>query len=601
VLLALVAIAGLAIFWLNRGDGGPAGPGGRRLMPGLVTADVKTIQVRAERSGTSVPGSVTFAADPAGWTVRAADGPQRRARAEKVANLLQALREASYLSELGAAAKDQLTRHGLAEGQRVIVELRTADGRARTLELGAVVSQGGVAARVDGGWPPVEVDRQILEDVTAPPEVWFERRLAPFDSSVAQGVRVTFPSAPEKGFLASRESGQWAIREPALMRADQTLVARLLASLSALEETGAIASDTRPEPNVQVRYEVRVPGRASPAVVEIGDVREGALVAARGGDDPRWVAVSLTGLELIGQPVGEFRSRRLVESDLADIQEVEVTPGPLRLVRKRDRLAFDPPKEWGWKTLGGPRQLPLDPSAQADFLQALTQIEATDFERGPAFEPETLLVVKSGAAGAPKTEARFRFGKDEGGKRAFARLGDEQEGHVRAAATAVLSKPYWQLLARQAYSAMWFSFATIEIEEAGKRKAVIVARSTSGEEPDFDLAEPASQPRRHVPREIVNPVVDKLALLTVEQFVGHGDAAAWGLDKPKYIIKWHDSGKSQGVAPDPASGQWVTWRVADRGPDGRHAGDLDSQPGLIMKTETRDLDPFLNLLEWAGR
>ena len=43
------------------------------------------------------------------------------------------------------------------------------------------------------------------------------------------------------------------------------------------------------------------------------------------------------------------------------------------------------------------------------------------------------------------------------------------------------------------------------------------------------------------------------------------------------------------------------WRIADRGPDGSHVCDLDIAPGLAFKVKAADLDPFLSLLEWAGR
>jgi hypothetical protein len=130
---------------------------------------------------------------------------------------------------------------------------------------------------------------------------------------------------------------------------------------------------------------------------------------------------------------------------------------------------------------------------------------------------------------------------------------------------------------------------------------VIKAVGNTGNEPEFILAEPHGNERRRVPREVGNPVADKLVFLTVEKFVGHGDAAAFGLDRPRYVVRWHDSAKSQGVAPDSRSGQWITWRIADRGPDGSHVGDLDIAPGLAFKVRAADLDPFLSLLEWAGR
>lgn len=206
--------------------------------------------------------------------------------------------------------------------------------------------------------------------------------------------------------------------------------------------------------------------------------------------------------------------------------------------------------------------------------------------------------MRGGDAGA---ETKLLFGRDEDGRRAFARLGEAREGRVRAAGVAFLSKPYWDLLARQVHMAAWFSLWMIEVDEVGKRRAVIEAVGTAGSEPDFLLAIGAGGSKRRVPREVVNPVTDKICLLTVDGFVGHGPRDHFGLDRPQYVIRWRDSGKSQGVPPDKVSGQVVTWIVGPRGPDGKHAGEVDITPGLVFKTEGRDLDPFLNLLDWAGR
>jgi hypothetical protein len=141
----------------------------------------------------------------------------------------------------------------------------------------------------------------------------------------------------------------------------------------------------------------------------------------------------------------------------------------------------------------------------------------------------------------------------------------------------------------------------IEVEEVGGRKVTVFARSTAGNEPDFMLTHPRGDERRVVPREVANPVTDKICLLTVESFAGHGPAERFGLDKPAYVIRWLDSGKSQGVAPDSRVGEWVTWRIGPRGNDGLNHGELSLSPGLIFKTSARDLDPFLNLLDWAHR
>jgi hypothetical protein len=542
-------------------------------------------------------------ADDGGWTLRVGEEPPVRARAERVRTLLETLREAVFVRELSSASREALGKHGLDPGRRVLVELGTTSGAARGLEFGAVVSEGGVAVRVDGGWPPVEVDRQLLDEVGADAGKWVETRLVPFDPSAAQAVRTTFPKRPEASFRASREAGQWAIREPALLRADQGLLLRLIASLSSLETHGAFMPEGA-APEVLVRYEVEVGGRARPYVLEIGDATRSDMLPGREGGATGWRAISLAGYELLTQPLGHFRSRRLLDLAGADVQDVLVTPGtagPLHLVRKGPRLFFEPPTEWGWRFLGSTRILPLDASAQSDFLQALAELEAADLEAGGAFEAAGTVVIRHGPPGTPGVETRLRFGADEGGKRAFARLGGTREGRVKSTDAAFLERPYWELLERRAYNAAWFSLATIEVDETGKRKVVIGAVGTAGNEPEFEVKSEGNGVRRRVPREILTPLTDKIASLGVERFVGHGKPEAFGLDKPRYVLRWHDSAKSQGVAPDSRSGQWVTWRVADRGADGMHACDLDIQPGLVFAIQGRDLDAIVSLLEWAGR
>jgi Domain of unknown function (DUF4340) len=613
VLLVLLALAGGGIWWATRGDGGGgiAGPGSRRILPGLQAAEVTSITLVSERGDTLLKGSVTFTrGEDGGWTVRAGEEAPVRARAERVRSLLESLREAIWLRELTGASRDALGAHGLDPGRRVVVGLATSSGARRQLEFGAVVSEGGVAVRADGGWPPVEVDRQLLDEVIAEPGKWVETRLLPFDPGAAQAIRVTFPKSPEQSFRASREAGQWAIREPVLLRADQGLIMRLIASLSSLESRGPYEAEGA-APGVLVRYEVEAPPRARPYVIEIGEGTRGDLVPAREGGTEAWRAASLAGLELVTRPAEHFRSRKLLDLEAANVQDVQVSPGPLHLVRKGPQLFFEPPADWGWRFLGSVRSLPLDATAQADFLQALGELEAAEFEAGssasapttsrPAFEPTRTVVIRHGPPGSPGSEIRLKFGADEGGKRAFARLADAREGSVKSTDLAFLEKPYWQLLARQAYNAAWFSFATIEVEERGKRRAVATAISNAGSGPEFVLTEPHGAERRRIPLEIIEPVTSKLSFLGVERFVAHGKPEAFGLDQPRWVVKWHDSAKSQGVAPDTRSGQWITWRIAERGADGGYACDLDTQPGLIFRVEARDLDPFINLLEWSAR
>src|SRR5262249_30131687 len=150
---------------------------------------------------------------------------------------------------------------------------------------------------------------------------------------------------------------------------------------------GPFPAESRPgQPGVLVRYEVKVTGREWPVVIEIGDAKSGDHVPVRAGGEKDWAALSLAGLELGTAPAGEFRSRRLLDLESADVQEVEVGPGPLHLVRGGGgRLDFKPPESWGWKFMNKPRQLPLDPTAQADFLQALVELEAVELAAGPAF------------------------------------------------------------------------------------------------------------------------------------------------------------------------------------------------------------------------
>jgi Domain of unknown function (DUF4340) len=606
VLLVLVALAGGGIWWATRGDpGGALGGGtGRRILPGLQASDVTAITIRSERTDTPLKGTLALArVDDGAWTVRVGEEAPVRARSERVRTLLETLREGIFVRVLTSASQDEPGKFGLDPGRRVLVTLATSSGATRTLEFGAVVTESGVAVRTDGGWPPVEVDRQILDEVSAESGKWAETRLVPFDASVATAVRATFPKRPEAGFRASREAGRWAIREPALMRADEALVMRLIASLSSIETRGPWESSGAP-PAVLVRYEIEVPPQAKPFVVEIGEGSQGEHVPAREGVAEKWRAVSLAGLELVTQPGSHFRSRRLLDLEAGDLQEVKVDPGaagPLHLVRRGPRLEFQPPPEWGWKFLGTPRTLPLDPSAQSDFLQALSELEATELEAGGPFEPALTASIRHGPAGAPGAEIRLRFGKDEGGKRAFARIAETREGRVKSSDAAFLQKPYWELLARQANLAAWFSLATIEVEEVGRRKVVITALGNAGTEPDFALTEPKAEAQRRVPRELANPLTDKICFLTVDRFVGHGKPEAFGLDRPRYVVRWHDAATSQGVAPDSRKGQWVTWRIGERGPDGTHTCDLDIQPGLVFALPGRDLDPVINLLEWATK
>jgi hypothetical protein len=606
VLLVLVALAGGGIWWATRGDGGGGGLGGtpgRRMLPGLQSSDVTGITIRSERSDTGLKGNLTMTrAEGGAWTVKIGDEAPVRARAERVRSLLETFREGVYLRELTSASRDALGKHGLDPGHRVLVGLSSASGVTRSLEFGAVVSEGGVALLADGGWPPVEVDRQILDDLAAEPSKWVETRLSPFDASAAQAVRVTFPKNPEASFRASREAGQWAIREPALLRADQGLVLRLIASLGSLETHGMFESTV--PPGVLVRYEVEIPPRAKPYVIEIGDAKNAELVPAREGGDGKWRAVSLAGLELITQPVSHFRSRRILDIEAANVQDVQVLRGgapALHLMRRGGRLHFEPPAEWGWTYLGAPRSLPLDASAQSDFLTALCEMEAVDLDSGGAFEPAWTVTVKHGPTGAPVAETKIRLGPDEGGKRAFARLGETREGRVKSPDAAFLERPFWELLERRAYTIAWFSLGPIEVEEVGKRRAVISPVGNSGTEPEFELTEPAGQARRRVPRDVLVPLTSKIGFLGVERFVGYGKPESLGLDQVRYVVKWRDAATSQGAAPDSRKGQWVTWRIGERGPDGMHTCDLDVQPGLVFKVDGRDLDAMINLLEWVGR
>ena len=221
--------------------------GGRRLLPGLVTADVTEIVIRVRADRHPAFGNADARSRKDGPTAGLVQ--RRRLRAPRVpgrtrAGLLEALREASF----GAGARrrrpeDALGRHGLEPGQRVARRSRDAKAARRDASSSAPSSaQGGVAARVDGGWPPVEVDRQLLEDVTGIRQSGGSRRGSRRSTRRpprACGSR--FRRCRKRASSPPRESGQWAIREPALLRADQALVMRLLASLSALEAPRSIS------------------------------------------------------------------------------------------------------------------------------------------------------------------------------------------------------------------------------------------------------------------------------------------------------------------------------------------------------------------------
>jgi hypothetical protein len=600
VLLVLVALAGGAIWWFTREGAGPP-PRERRLLPGLVAGDVATVTVAAEVGDVPLRGTLTLSREgPSGWLVRVGDERPARAREDRVRAVLDTLRDGWVPRELAGASESDVGRYGLAAGQRVVVEVVTTGGGRRTIEIGAQVSENGFAARVDGRWPPVEIDRQIRDDLAAAADAWRETRLAPFDASMAQAVTVRFPGAPDAGFVARRESGAWQIREPALLEADQALVTRLAASVSALESRGPFRASSGAPGETLVRYEVEVSGASRPFVVEIGKERDGDLAPARDGEDPSWRAVSLAGLELIGQPMSQFRSRRLVPLDAGDVANVVHSRGEdvsLRLERIGTRMFFEPPEAWGWTLHGRRRSMPLDPVAQADFLQLLCTLEAAAFERGPPVVPDRTLVVRSRAG----SEIKLGFGKDEAGRRPYSRFGPAGEGVVRSPDLAFLDRPYFALLAREAYTAAWFSLSAIEVEDAGGRKVRIDAVSTAGTEPDFVLSEPRGEAKRRVPREVANPATEKICLLTVDRFASHGGRASFGLDRPAYRIRWLDSGKSQGTPPDPSVGAWITWTVGPRGEGGLNAGEVSTCPELIFMTGPADVDPFLNLLDWAYR
>ena len=332
--------------------------------------------------------------DDGEWTVRRRGRRAAvRARAEKVRALLAGpARHAGRLRELASASRDALETSRPCPGRpRPRDGSQAAPGDARLLELGAVVSEAAVAARVDG---PLAAGRSRPPGPRArsrPIRRSGSRRGSlPFDAAVAR--RASAVSVPEEprgrvpGVARVRTVGDPRARaDPGGPGADDA-AARLV---ERARDAGPVQSEPGAAPEVFVRYEIGdLPGRRRSSSRSAMGSRE---TSSRRAKETVPVGGGLAGGSRADHAAARLSSGAggCSTSSTAEVQDVRISgtgePGSTSC-GEAARLAVRAAPEWGWKYLGRPWSLPLDPSAQADCLQALCQLEAADFETGPAFE-----------------------------------------------------------------------------------------------------------------------------------------------------------------------------------------------------------------------
>ncbi|MEY2742377.1 MAG: hypothetical protein RIS21_745 [Planctomycetota bacterium] len=593
LLLAVVA----AVKWTRR-DAVPVDPSERRLVPAAMLRDAITIRFRPGESRTPKSDPYDIVRDASGtWRLESAavlGGKSLPARADRCLWLVDVLRDAAFVRTLGAANVDNPGAFGLLPTQGDVIEV-VAAGSTSSIVFGFDVDGNGIAVRRGKDWPPVVVDKSVLEEARRPAAEWWERRMVAADSADVRAVTLVDGSVRTR---LVRESGRWLIAEPVIGRADPARAERL----AALAVTVAARDGTGVEPPASAaKIDVVVEAAGKPPATFHAAVSERRMWLRRFGETS-WAEASSEAPDVFSFRADDFRSRRVFPVEVGDLTALEwKRPGSARVAFRRigGQWFYEPPEDSGWTDLSMKRPLlALDGLTGPRFIESVLATEVEGLHPPKPIGDRWTVAWTASKGGADTTRGAWSVGDGADGAVLYA-AEDGAFGTFRKNGLSAFDVPWWSLLAKPLNATAPWSITEVEVTDSVGRKVSL--RAVSAREGGFDyvLATPESPEGRPAPRERVDAVLGRIASLAARRFVGMNAPQASGLSSPRLVVRWRDTiqRSERELVPNPKSGRWYTWRIgADDGEGGVFGDYPESLPGLCFTTEARDLDPFLDLL-----
>ena len=594
--LALLLIVA-AVKW-NRRDAVPVDPSERRLVPAAMLREETTIRFRPGESRTPKSEAYELVRDRSGaWTLTSASvlaGKSVPARADRCLSLVDVLRDAAFVRTLGSASADNPGAFGLLPAQGDVIEVASGASTS-TLVFGFDVDGNGVAVRRGNDWPPIVVDKAVLDEARRPAAEWWERRMVASDSADVRAVTLVDGGVRTR---LVRESGRWLIAEPVIGRADPARAERL----AALAVTVAARDGTGAEPPASAaKIDVVVDATGKPPATFHAAISERRLWLRRAGETS-WAEAASEAPDVFSFRADDFRSRRVFPVEPGDLTSLEWTrPGASRVAFRRigGQWFYEPPEDSGWTDLSMKRPLlALDGLSGPRFIESVLATEVEALHPSRPIDRRWTVGWSASKGGSDTTRGGFSVGDGEDGTRHYV-ADDGAFGTFRRNGLSAFDVPWWTLLAKPLNATAPWSITDVEVTDAAGRKVALRAVAARDGGFDYLLVAPESPDGRPAPRERADAVLGRIASLAARRFVGMNVAESAGLASPRLIVRWKDTVQrsERELVTNPKTGRWYTWRIgADDGEGGVFGDYPDSLPGLCFTTEARDLDPFLDLL-----
>ena len=603
-LVVLVLAAAVALWFLNRAEP-PVDAAARRLFPGLASEDVREF-----RFGGGGDDGLVLERRADGFYVRRPERPTRRARNERMEAALRAVGSAAFLNARPDVKPADDVGFGLDPSRRRSVIVVAANGTETRLDVGAPIRQGTVIARQGSTGAAVEIDAVLVADLFPGGDAWVDPRLIPWYAPSVAKFRVYDRMDGGPNYGAVRQSGRWFLQEPMVVRGDQSALDGLVALLCAAESAGPRDAPGEPKVAARVRLEFKEGGGIE---VAFGAGERGAA-SARVEPDGRWERIDESLLDRLLADPARLRTRRLVDSEAGRIVEIRMSRGAHpaeRVVRQGGAFVFVAPDSFRWLVPeflapGAPADsrptapFTLDPTAGLRYVEAIGDLEAVDFPAAaPEFPTEFRLTVAAAtdAGGAVRAEKSLDFGPEAEGRR-LVRSSDGVVAAVRAADVAFLQQPFYERLGRSVTATMPHCIMAAEITTAEGRTIGLKAADVKDGKAIFERTDTkAPGVVKRLEPEALDALRAKLSALTVKDYATFGVRPEHGLDRPYLRVRFRDTTQKYEGRPElDAPGGWIEWKIGGDAGGGMRYGETSNYPGLVFRTEPRDLDPLLDFL-----
>jgi len=246
----------------------------------------------------------------------------------------------------------------------------------------------------------------------------------------------------------------------------------------------------------------------------------------------------------------------------------------------------------------------MDDELRSAFFRQLTELRVERYAAGlPDFAPELRVVVTyGGTSEEEEVERELLFGAEVPEEGVPARVtGERGAGWIDPRGLAFLRKPWWSYARRFAGgSSAWFRIAALEVEDGGGRKARFVGRP-GPDGLELVLMEDGRE-QKAVPRQgennLVDRAVEKLVHNRVKGFLGERGSVPDPAARPRLTVRWLENPEGT-VRRIEHQGRWRTWIVGQPDETGDYPAISDYLPELVFVVGHEDIEPFLQLLDFA--